>query len=120
MAKILIVDDEQAILEMYAGVLSEKHEVLTAKNGEEALKLAGEQIPALIFLDIIMPQENGLDVLAKLKQDKKTAGIPVVVLTNLPKEASSDKAQNLGAVDYLVKAEIDPSSILIEAEKYVG
>lgn len=110
MAKILIVDDEEPILRMYGEALT-GHEVITAGNGTEALEMAEKEMPDLILLDIIMPQENGLDVLEKLKDNKETSSIPVMMLTNLPEEASADKARSLGAKEYFVKAQFEPEKL---------
>jgi len=110
MAKILIIDDEEPILNMYGEAL-DGYEVVFAKNGEEGLALAAKESPDLILLDIIMPKFNGLDVLDQLKNDKETYHIPVIILTNLPKEASADKARELGAAGYYVKAEFEPQKL---------
>lgn len=110
MAKILIIDDEQPILTMYGDALS-GHEIIMASDGEEGLSKAEKLDPDIILLDIIMPKMNGLDVLEKLKSNKETASIPVIMLTNLPKEASSDKAKTLGAEEYFVKAEFEPEKL---------
>jgi DNA-binding response OmpR family regulator len=108
--KILIIDDEEAILNMYSLVLSD-FDVITAENGEEGLKIAKTQQPDLIYLDIIMPKLNGLDVLKKLKDNDETKEIPVILLTNLPEEASRDKAMSLGAYDYFVKVDFEPEKL---------
>lgn len=110
MSKILIIDDEEPILNMYGEALS-GHEVMFASNGEIGLDMALKHDPDLILLDIIMPKFNGLDVLDKLKNDKDTASIPVMILSNLPKEASADKARELGAAGYFVKAEFEPDKL---------
>ena len=110
MAKILIIDDEEPILNMYGEALS-NHEVVYASNGEEGLEKARKEEPSLILLDIIMPKFNGLDVLDQLKNDKDTYQIPVMILSNLPKEASADKARDLGAAGYFVKAEFEPEKL---------
>ena len=110
MAKILIIDDEEPILNMYGEALS-GHEVVYASNGEEGLQKALKEEPNLILLDIIMPKFNGLDVLDQLKNDKDTYDIPVLILSNLPKEASADKARELGAAGYFVKAEFEPAKL---------
>ncbi|OQB06693.1 MAG: Alkaline phosphatase synthesis transcriptional regulatory protein PhoP [bacterium ADurb.Bin212] len=110
MSKILIIDDEEPILNMYGEALG-GHEVMFANNGEVGLDMALKQDPDLILLDIIMPKFNGLDVLDKLKSDKDTASIPVMILSNLPKEASADKARELGAAGYFVKAEFEPDKL---------
>lgn len=110
MAKILIIDDEEPILNMYGEALS-GHDVTFAKNGEEGFKKAIETQPDVILLDIIMPKFNGLDVLNQLKNEKETYSIPILMLTNLPKEASADKARELGAAGYFVKAEFEPDKL---------
>jgi CheY-like chemotaxis protein len=116
MAKVLIIDDEEPILKMYSSALT-GHEVLTAKNGEEGLKLAQSEEPNLVLLDIIMPKMNGLDVLEKLRSNKDTASIPVLMLTNLPQEASADKARALGAQGYFVKAQFEPAKLAEEVNR---
>jgi len=64
------------------------------------------------LLDIIMPNINGLDVLKMLKIRDETKNIPVYLLTNLPQEASGEKAKELGAAGYMVKAEFEPQKLL--------
>jgi len=112
MKKVLIIDDEDPILKMYSAALSEDFEVITAKTGLLGIELAKKEKPDLIYLDIIMPEMNGLDVLKNMKDDKETANIPVVLLTNLPKEASGDKALSLGAENYLVKVDNTPDQLV--------
>ena len=114
--KILIIDDEQPILNMYSVALAE-YGVFTAVNGYEGIEIAQKEQPDLIYLDIIMPKTNGLDVLKKLKSNDNTKEIPVILLTNLPEEASKDKAMALGAHDYFVKVEFEPERLLDETKK---
>ena len=116
MAKILIIDDEEPILKMYSAALSD-HEVITAKNGEDGISLAEKEAPDMILLDIILPKLNGLDVLESLKNNQETSSIPVIMLTNLPQEASADKAKSLGAINYFVKAEFEPQKLATEIGK---
>jgi len=112
MAKILIVDDEESILFMYSEKLKEAgHQILTACKGEEGLEIARKEKPDLIFLDIIMPKLNGLDVLKELKSDPETKNIPTFLLTNLPEDASGNKAKELGVTGYLVKAQVEPTDL---------
>ena len=87
-------------------------EALQATDGQAGIKIAKEQKPDVIFLDIIMPRYNGLDVLKDLKADPEIKQIPVFLLTNLPAESSGDKAKSLGAAGYLVKAQYEPKMIL--------
>lgn len=110
--KVLIVDDEPPIVEMYKEKLvHEKFTVITANDGEEALAKAQSEQPDLILLDIIMPKFNGLDVLQTLKADSRTEGIPVFLLTNIPKDPNIQKGRELGADRYLFKAETEPGTL---------
>ena len=99
---------------------STNYEVISAQNGEEGLQKAIKEQPDIILLDIIMPEINGLDVLHKLKTDHDTATIPVLMLTNLPKDASFDKAKSLGATDYFVKADFEPDKLAEAVKNLIG
>ncbi|MBQ1889148.1 response regulator [Selenomonas ruminis] len=100
--KVLVVDDEQSIRELLAFQL-EKHgyEVLTAGNGREALAKAHEM--DLILLDLMLPEIDGLEVCRMLKADKKTARIPIIMLTAKAEEIDKVLGLELGADDYVVK-----------------
>jgi len=111
--KVLIVDDEKGILKMYEEYLKTvEMEVITASDGQTGINLAKSQKPDVILLDIIMPKFNGLDVLKTMKTDPEIKNIPVFLLTNLPQECSGDKAKELGAAGYLVKAEYEPKMVV--------
>jgi len=111
--KVLIVDDEKGVLKMYSQYLGTAGiEAIQATEGQTGLKLAREQKPDVILLDIIMPRYNGLDVLKDLKTDQELKNIPVFLLTNLPEESSGAKAKELGAAGYLVKAQYEPKMVV--------
>ncbi len=111
--KVLIIDDEKGVLKMYSECLNMGGvETLTAPDGEAGIKMAKENKPDVIFLDIIMPKFNGLDVLRDIKNDPDLKNTPVFLLTNLPPESSGSKAKELGAAGYLVKAEYEPKMLL--------
>ena len=102
--KILIVDDTSDILLVVARRLeSWGYEPLTAESGEEGLRIAEEQIPDLILLDIMMPRMKGRDVCARLKANPKTQHIPVIFLTALGLADHIKAGLDLGAEDYIVK-----------------
>lgn len=112
MKTVLLVDDEPAILDMYKAKLDQEgFTVLTATNGLDGIEIAKKERPSVILLDIIMPQVNGFDVLKTLKESPETKDIPVFITTNLPEHTSGQKAKELGAVSYLVKAEYEPGMI---------
>ena len=82
MSKLLIVDDEVAILEALTDILSvEGYEVLTAANGAEGLKRAGQERPDLILLDMMMPVMDGQEMLRRLKEDPQLKHTPVLVMS---------------------------------------
>lgn len=84
MAKILIVDDDAKELELYQDILlSQGFDVLTAANGEDGLKLAIENTPDLILLDVMMPKKDGGKVSQDLLRNDKTKNIPVIYLTSI-------------------------------------
>jgi len=110
--KILLIDDEPAVLKMYTHALTQAgHEVVTASNPTDGLRIAETEAPAVIFLDIILPGTNGLDVLADLKKSTKTQVIPVYILTNLPESTTAEKARQLGAAGYLMKVKMEPNGL---------
>ena len=102
--KVLICDDEPYIRESVSYVArDEGYEVLTAEDGEEALRLAREQLPDLIFLDLMMPRLNGFQVCEALKSDAATRGIHVIILTARGQEIDRDRGKDVGAEEYLTK-----------------
>ncbi|MCL2183759.1 MAG: diguanylate cyclase [Chitinispirillia bacterium] len=100
---ILVVDDEKSNIDVLNHILKDKYRLFIAKCGQSAVKVAHENLPDLILLDIIMPGMNGLEVLAALKQSKTTAGIPVIFITGQDSKETEIKGLNMGAVDYITK-----------------
>jgi DNA-binding response OmpR family regulator len=116
--KILIVDDEESVLKMYKIAFDQSgFEPILASSGTKGIEIAKAQNPKLILLDILMPEINGLDVLKELKQDEKTKNIPVYLLTNLQKGDVTEKAMNLGAEKYFMKADYEPQLLADEIKK---
>ena len=109
--RILIVDDDSTILTSLSQRLkSWGYVVLTAGTGEEALKIAQEQLPHLMLLDIMLPRMKGRQLCEKMKLDSLTASIPVIFLTALGLPDHIRAGMNLGADDYLVKP-FDPDTL---------
>ncbi len=102
--RILVVDDEPYVLLALHEVLAAlPASIQEAQDGEEALRLARDEHPDLILLDVKMPDMDGFQVIEKLKQDPATAGIPVVFLSALGGSKEKLRGLELGAEDYLVK-----------------
>ena len=101
---ILLVDDEESVRKTLGRRLElEGYHVVAADSGEEGLKIAQEQLPDLVLLDIMMPKMKGRDVCAKLKANPKTQHIPVIFLTALGLADHIKAGMDLGAEDYIVK-----------------
>ncbi|MGA8763177.1 MAG: response regulator [Candidatus Sulfotelmatobacter sp.] len=107
--RVLLVEDSRLIrLENKRVLVNAGYEVSCAGDGESALRLAGEQQPDLILLDLILPKMSGIEVLERLKKNAATVNIPVVVLSGLP-EKNRQKLIDAGAEEYLEKNTIMPA-----------
>ena len=103
--KILYIEDEPSLQKTVGEILEQEgFSVLFASDGNTGLRLAQEEKPDLILLDLILPQKNGFEVLEGLKANKETAEIPVIITTNLEGTGDVEKILELGATTYLVKA----------------
>ena len=102
--KILVVDDEEDILELVRYNLErEGFQVTCAESGEMAMERTRQEAPELIVLDLMLPGIDGLEVARLLKQDQKTAALPIVMLTAKGEEADIVTGLELGADDYITK-----------------
>ena len=102
MPRILVVDDEPDAVELLQEFLtSKRYEVITASDGEEALRKVKSERPHLILLDVRMPKMNGLEVLRQVRQIDKEVG--VIMVTAVNEEETGRQALELGAFDYIVK-----------------
>ena len=118
MKKILFIEDESALQKTFGENLKQEgYEMISALDGETGLRLAKSEKPDLILLDLILPKIHGFDVLKKLKGDKETKDIPVIVLTNLEKIEDVDKALELGATTYLIKAQYSLEEVVEKIKK---
>lgn len=103
--KILIVEDDEFLRTLNAKRLeTEGFEVSVAVDGSEALTKLTELKPDLVFLDLLLPNVDGFEVLTKIKQDEATKDIPVIVFSNLGQPEDIERAKQLGADDFMVKA----------------
>ncbi|MCX6992044.1 MAG: response regulator transcription factor [Kiritimatiellaeota bacterium] len=101
---IVIVEDEEDILELLRYHLArEGYSVTTAANGEQALKIIAQKIPALALLDLMLPGLNGLELCRSLKKDPRTAAIPIMMVTAKNEESDVVIGLELGADDYIMK-----------------
>ena len=110
--KILIIEDEPALIKNLEMALKSDYEVSAAVNGQEGLRKAKGETPDLILLDVMLPDTDGIEILKKLKADKKTDDIPAIVLTNLSDKETVSKILAAGGKEYLVKADWNINDIV--------
>ncbi|HWH64066.1 MAG TPA: response regulator [Ginsengibacter sp.] len=121
--KILIVDDEPHIRMLIEQTLEELEdegvEFLTAENGEIALGIIQKEKPQLVFLDVMMPKMNGMEVCRKVKKELLLNEVFIVLLTAKGQELDRQKGQEVGADVYMTKP-FDPEAILNKAREVLG
>ena len=121
--KILIVDDEPHIRMLIEQTLEELEdegvEFLTAENGEIALQIIQEENPQLVFLDVMMPKMNGMEVCRKVKKELVLNDVFIVLLTAKGQELDRQKGNEVGADIYMTKP-FDPEAILNKAREVLG
>lgn len=120
MKKILLIEDEEALVKSLQIALEDRYEVLVALNGKEGFAKAQKEQPDLIILDIMLPDINGLDVLRQLQEDKKTEEIEVIVATNLGDQETISKILAAGGKEYIVKSDWKIEDIVKKVTKTIG
>ena len=116
-SKILVVDDEPEAVELIEFNLKQAgFDVVTAADGKEALQRARTQVPALIVLDLMLPEVDGLEVCKRLRRDDATAGIPIIMLTARAAEVDRVVGLELGADDYVTKP-FSPRELVLRIKK---
>lgn len=119
--KILFIEDEAALQKTFGEILEQEgYLMISALDGEIGLRLAETKKPDLILLDLILPKMHGLDVLKNLKEKPETKNIPVIVLTNIEGIGHVDRAIELGATTYLVKAQYSLEEVVEKIKKALG
>ncbi len=120
MSLILIVDDSPTEVHVMKGALEQGgFEVAVAVNGEEAITMARELHPSLIFMDVVMPGMNGFQATRNIARDPETSDIPVVMVTTKGQETDKIWGMRQGAVDYLVKP-VRPPELLAKAQSMLS
>ena len=120
--KILIVEDEPDILELLGAILSDLKdscEILCARDGEEALRIARKNKPNVILLDIHLPKLNGYEVSKLVKSDASMNHIKVLMLSGIAQDSDRWKAQEVGADGYIVKP-FDSNTVLSKVKALLG
>ncbi len=101
--KILIVDDDLDMLNLYQAILRDVFETILATNGREAVDMAGTQLPDLVLMDIMLPEMDGLEATRLIRENPKTRSIPILAVTALSSRKDKEKCLQSGCDDYLSK-----------------
>ena len=111
--KILLAEDDIQLVDMYSRKFElDGFETVVAEDGQKAIdSLKDGFVPDVAILDVMMPMVNGLEVLKYIKEDTKLQDMIVVMLTNLSDEKTAETIYELGATEYLVKAEFTPLEV---------
>lgn len=117
MKKIVIIEDDRITLSTITKFLKKyDYSITTAQDGEEGLSLVRKEIPDLILLDVIMPVMNGFEVFAEIMSDENLKNIPILFLTNLDDIRRKKEVLEQGAVDYIVKSNIDLEDLKLKID----
>ncbi len=118
MPKIAIVEDDQAISQMYRIKFeAEGFEVETAENGKLGLELAEKMKPDIILLDLMMPEMNGDEMLQKMRKNDWGKKIRVIILTNMGEQEAPPILRELGVRSFILKAEMTPRQVAEAVKK---
>jgi CheY-like chemotaxis protein len=110
--RVLFIEDDQAVAEMYRIKLElDGYAVEIVPDGENALRIATDNPPDIVFLDIRLPNMDGLAVLEQLRSDDRTKLLPVVILSNFSQAELIQRGLKLGALEYLIKSQTTPAQV---------
>lgn len=118
--KVLIIEDDLSLLKIYTNKLKlNGFEVSMATTGDEGVRKSKVDRPNIILLDLILPGQDGFQVLQQLKNTPETSATPVIIMSNLAQPSDKQRAADLGAVDYLVKADISLVDMIAKVKQYI-
>lgn len=119
--KVLVIEDEPSLQEAARLKLErEGIEVFSASTGEDGLKLLKEKKPDLLWLDILLPGMNGLEVLRQVRENPETKALPVIILSVSSGPDKIKQAFGLGVVDYMVKSQYTLEDVVKKVKEVLG
>jgi PAS/PAC sensor hybrid histidine kinase len=121
MTKILLVEDDKSLREIYGvRLLAEGYDIVSAGDGEEALAMAIKERPRLILSDVMMPKISGFDMLDILRSTTETKDVKVIIMTALSSEDQRKRGEQLGADKYLVKSQVGIEDVVRAVHETLG
>ena len=119
--KVLLIEDDVAAAEMYRlRLVADGYSVVIGRDGHEGLRMAADEAPDFIYLDLRLPGLDGFEVLERLRADAATMHIPVIILTNYGEPELRERGLKLGALEFLVKADTTPAQLSDSVERATG
>jgi CheY-like chemotaxis protein len=119
--KVLLIEDDVAAAEMYRlRLVADGYTVIIGHDGHEGLRLAAEEAPDFIYLDLRMPGLDGFEVLERLRAEPATMHTPVIILSNYGEPELRERGLRLGALEFLVKADTTPAHLSQTVERAVS
>jgi two-component system cell cycle response regulator len=119
--KVLLIEDDVAAAEMYRlRLTADGYSVVMAHDGQQGLRMATEELPDFIYLDLRLPGLDGFEVLERLRASTTTMHIPVIILTNYGEPELRARGLRLGALEFLVKSDTNPAQLSESVERVVG
>ena len=122
MKTVLIVEDDIYMVRAYVMKLEKEDgvKVESVSNGEEASEFIKKNKPVdLVMLDLMLPKKSGFDVLKEMKENKLWKGVSVVILSNLGQQEDISRGKELGADDYIIKADTNINEVIKKIKKYL-
>lgn len=118
--KILVIEDDRFLRKVYLTKLAQENfDAVSAIDGEEGLNKWKTEKPDLVLLDLILPKMNGFQVLEEAKNDPSIKDIPVIILSNLGQDSDIERGRKIGAIDYLVKANMSINDVVEKIGNYI-
>ena len=119
--RLAIIEDDKFLRDLIVRKLTnEGFEVKEAETGEDGLEVLRKTPPQLLLLDILLPGMSGYEVLEAIKKDDKLRNIPVIMLSNLGQKEEIERAESLGAKDFLIKAKYTPGEIVARVKEILN
>jgi DNA-binding response OmpR family regulator len=117
--KVLLIEDDEVVADMYRlALVAAGRVVVVARDGEEGLRMASDEKPDFIVLDVRLPKINGFDVLSGIRTNPKTKDIPVIILTNVGDPGMPERGSALGALEFMIKAYTTPGQLSLRIAEH--
>lgn len=119
--KVLVAEDDKFLAKAFKDKLEKEGFVVSvASDGNEALELLKKNQPDIMLLDLVMPIKDGFEVLEEIRLDPKIKKVPVIILSNLGQDSDIQKGKELGAVDYLIKADFTINDVVKKIKEHIA